>query len=495
MATRVANERGESQPGTGSVGYVVRGDSAMCKSTRLLFCTTGVLLRQLQSDNALDCLTHIIVDEVHERHLDTDVLLGVLKACLQSTPHIRVVLMSATLDADRFAKYWGSNTPRIHIHGRTFPVSDFMLEDVLSVTGYIPCKKGKKNMTRGYQRPRKSSPWDDSERSDEEEIEKRDFTGNDLSTKEDAKSRSHNIPLEELVERVDESHVDYAMLGQLVKHLVNEKDSKDDGSILVFLPGAPEINMAMDAIRKVVRGLSIQLLPLHGGLQPNDQNMVFQAAARGFTKIVLSTNVAETSITIPDCTIVIDSCREKQSSYDPSNRMPLLVERFAAKANLKQRRGRAGRVRSGACYKLISKRTYDNLPEHGEPEIHRCALDQTLLSLMFLGVESGTGRFLRTLLDPPSKPSVDAAIISLQQLGAVTTGDGDLSLTPLGLHLAGIPAPPTVGKSEFCGSCHTSSLHVLCTHRFFFLCSGYNGLHSGMPGSWIGYGGGNECWT
>ena len=453
VATRVANERGESQPGTGSVGYVVRGDSAMCKSTRLLFCTTGVLLRQLQNDNALDGLTHIIVDEVHERHLDTDVLLGVLKACLQSNPHIRVVLMSATLDADRFAIYWGSNTPKIHIPGRTFPVSDFMLEDVLSITGYIPRKTVKKNVTRGYQRPRKSCPWFDSERSGEEEInisaKKSEFIGTDLSTKEDAKAHSLNIPLEELVERVDESCVDYDLLGQLVKHLVNEKDSKDAGSILIFLPGSPEINMAMEAIRKDVCCLSIQLLPLHGGLQPNDQNKVFQAAPRGFTKIILSTNVAETSITIPDCTIVIDSCREKQSCYDPSNRMPLLVERFAARANLKQRRGRAGRVRSGACYKLISKGTYDNLPEHGEPEIHRCALDQTLLSLMFLGLERGTGTFLRTLLDPPSKPSVDAAIFSLQQLGAVTTGNGDLALTPLGLHLAGIPAPPTVGKSEF----------------------------------------------
>jgi ATP-dependent RNA helicase DHX57 len=464
VATRVANERGENQPGTGSVGYVVRGDSAMCKSTRLLFCTTGVLLRQLQSDKALDSLTHIIVDEVHERHLDTDVLLGVLKASLRSNPHIRVVLMSATLDADRFAKYWGSDTPCIHIPGRTFPVTDFMLEDVLSITGYIPRKNGKKkNMTRGYQRPRKSSAWDDSGKSDEEEInissEKNDITSTDPSTTGDAKTYSHNIPLEELVERVDESRVDYDMLGRLVKQLVNTKDYKDDGSILVFLPGAPEINQAIDAIRNVVRGLSVQLLPLHGGLQPKDQNMVFKAAERGYTKIILSTNVAETSITIPDCTIVIDSCREKQLSYDPSNRMPLLVERFAARANLKQRRGRAGRVRSGTCYKLISKKTYDNLPEHGEPEIRRCALDQILLSLMFLGLEPGTGSFFRTLLDPPSKPSVDAAIFCLQQLGAVTSGDGDLSLTPLGLHLAGIPAPPTVGKSEFC----VKSLHLAAT--------------------------------
>jgi ATP-dependent RNA helicase DHX57 len=496
VATRVAKERGENQPGTGSVGYVVRGDSAMCNSTRLLFCTTGVLLRQLQNDKALDSLTHIIVDEVHERHLDTDVLLGVLKASLQSNPHLRVVLMSATLDADRFSNYWGSNTPRIHIPGMTFPVTDFMLEDVLAITGYIPRKNGKqKKMTQGYHRPRKSSAWDDSENSDEEEIaissEKSDITSTDPSTRGDAKASSHNIPLEDLVERVDESRVDYDMLGQLVKQLVDKKDYKDDGSILVFLPGAPEINKAMDVIRKVVRGISVQLLPLHGGLQPKDQNLVFKAAERGYTKIILSTNVAETSITIPDCTIVIDSCREKQSSYDPFNRMPLLVERFAARANLKQRRGRAGRVRSGTCYKLISRKTYDNLPEHGEPEIHRCALDQTLLSLMFLGLERGTSTFLRTLLDPPSKSSVDAAVFSLQQLGAVTTGDFNLSLTPLGLHLAGIPAPPSVGKSEF--RAKPSHLAATCclNSPFYFQYSDYHGLHSWLPESWFSNGGRN----
>lgn len=452
VADRVANERGESEPGTGSVGYVVRGDVAMCKSTRLLFCTTGVLLRQLQSDNALACITHIVVDEVHERNLDTDVLLGVLKSCLKSNPHLRVVLMSATLDADRFAAYWGSNTPRVHIPGRTFPVTDFMLEDVLAVTGYIPQKQGKKK-SNGYKRyngPRKRNAWDDSELSDNEDVD--DSAEKPDESDSETSSWSHNIPVEELVARVDESRIDNDILGHLVKHLVKEKETSDDGSILVFLPGAPEINKAMDAIRKIVGGLPIQLLPLHGGLQPKQQNLVFQPANRGFTKVILATNVAETSITIPDCTIVIDTCREKQSSYDPSNRMPLLVEKFTAKANAKQRRGRAGRVRSGTCYKLISKKTYESLPEHGEPEIRRCALDQTLLSLMFIGVEHGNGNFLRTLLDPPSKTSIDAAIFSLQRLGAVTSGEGNRSLTPLGLHLAGIPAPPTVGKMLIMGS-------------------------------------------
>jgi ATP-dependent RNA helicase DHX57 len=171
----------------------------------------------------------------------------------------------------------------------------------------------------------------------------------------------------------------------------------------------------------------------------------------------------ETSVTIPDCTIVIDGAREKQSSYDPTNRMPLLVEHFASKASLKQRRGRAGRVREGTCYKLISRATYGKLRDHGEPEIQRCALDQTLLSLLFLGVERGSGTFMRTLLDPPSKESLQAAAFSLLKIGAVEPDGqaGDLRLTPMGVHLAGIPAPPMVGKMLVMGSilgCRTPAL-------------------------------------
>ena len=457
VAARVAAERGESKPGTASVGYVVRGDVAMCANTRLVFCTTGVLLRQLQSDGPLDSITHVIVDEVHERHLDTDVLLGVLRGCIETTPHLKVVLMSATLDADRFAAYWGPNTPRMHIPGRTFPVADYFLEDVLELTNYIPPKKGKKKgrfgqYGGGRAGGRGNSPWADSEKSDDEDEDDQDDTKSfATSTTASSVSQSSGGGIyrnwDELAKRVDESNVDYDMLGLLVKRLVQIKS--DDGSILVFLSGAPEINNAQNTIARITRGMSIQILPLHGGLQPRDQNLVFRRSPSGCTKVILSTNVAETSITIPDCTIVIDSCREKQSSYDPVNRMPLLLERFASQASLKQRRGRAGRVQKGTCYKLISKPTYSKLPMHGTPEIHRCALDQTLLSLMFLGVERGSGNFLRTLLDPPSQQSLDSAIVSLQRVGAVSDHNaaGKIDLTPLGMHLAGIPAPPTVGKS------------------------------------------------
>jgi len=475
VAGRVAEERGDAKPGTGSVGYVVRGDTAMCNNTRLLFCTTGVLLRQLQCENALDCITHIIVDEVHERHLDTDVLLGVLKESLDIYPHLRVILMSATMDADRFAAYWGNDTPRMHIPGFTHPVTDYTLEDVLELTGYVPPKNGKKKKKYGgggggYGK-KKQSPWADSERSDDEKEEEDEGQSTDTTsassriTNPQSSSSFSTVPIEELVKRVDESNIDYDLLGTLVRNILNKKSRDDDGSILVFLPGAPEISKAEQTLRRILGGISgmVDLLPLHGGLQPKDQQLIFRKSPRGRTKVILSTNVAETSITIPDCTVVVDTCREKQSSYDPSNRMPLLVERFASRDSLRQRRGRAGRVRPGTCYKLISKETHNRLPQHGEPEIRRCALDQTLLSLMFLGVESGGGDFLGKLLDPPSKESIDAAIYSLEKLGAVKRdgGGNNLSLTPLGMHLAGIPAPPTVGKILIMGSllgCRSAAL-------------------------------------
>lgn len=355
VGTRVASERGESKAGIDSVGYVVRGDVAMSDKTRLVFCTTGVLLRQLQSEGALDCITHVIVDEVHERHLDTDVLLGVLKESLKATLHLRVILMSATLDADRFAAYWGENTPRMHIPGRTFPVNDYFLEDVLNITGYVPPRKGKKNhFGRGYQHRKKSSPWADSEKSDEEGEDDDDTMDTEIvSTSSFSDVPSHTIPIEDLVKRVDETTVDYEMLGQLVRQLILNNEVDSEGSFLVFMSGAPEISNAIEAIGKITRGMAVQTLPLHGGLQSKDQNLVFKPAPKGTTKVIVSTNVAETSITIPDCTIVIDACREKQSSYDPVNRMPLLLENFAAKASLKQRRGRAGRVRSGKVSVLV----------------------------------------------------------------------------------------------------------------------------------------------
>ncbi|KAG7338163.1 ATP-dependent helicase HrpA [Nitzschia inconspicua] len=461
VAARVAEERGESQPGSASVGYVVRGATAVSADTRLLFCTFGILLRQLQAEGALDHITHIVIDEVHERNLDGDILMGLLREALKTVSHLKVVLMSATLDADRFAKYW-RNAPNLHIPGRTFPVEDFMLEDVLQLTRYNPPKRKRKQNNYNYRSNRKASSWQDSEKSDDEmEDEDDQPEEKGSSTNEDWSPKEPQVPLEERVKRVDQESMDYHLLGHLVKYVVCSDAVGKNGSILVFLQGVGEISEAMTTISKINKDTPVLLLPLHGGLPPQEQNKVFRTFP-GQVKCILSTNVAETSITIPDCTVVIDSCREKQSSYDPVNRMPLLLDRFASKASLKQRRGRAGRVRNGKCYKLISKDTFANLDDHTSPEISRCTLDQTLLSLLFLGVEDGSGRFLQKLLDPPPSKSVKSAATSLEKLGALEqVGNEEMSLTPLGMHLAGIPAPPTIGKLLVMGSvlgCRTGAL-------------------------------------
>jgi ATP-dependent RNA helicase DHX57 len=238
----------------------------------------------------------------------------------------------------------------MHIPGFTYPVKDYFLEDVLRITGYIPPKNGKK----GYLKNKRvnisrfeTNEWNDSESSAEDEV------AEGRNTNEESITTSFSI--NELVKRVDSSNIDYDMLGSLVSHLVQSKDDDDDGSILVFLPGAPEIDKAHKTLLSMTKGKNMNILPLHGGLQPQEQQKVFDSSAFGITKVILSTNVAETSITIPDCTLVIDTAREKQSSYDPSNRMPLLIEKFASQDSLKQRRGRAGRVRPGSCYKVSQR--------------------------------------------------------------------------------------------------------------------------------------------
>ena len=352
------------------------------------------------------------------------------------------------MDADRFAKYWGTNTPRMHIPGFTHPVQDFTLEHVLEMTNYIPPKKKKKQSqySRGGGRAGGGSYQIQPSFVDGEELgdDDGDSPIEKDNTETSSKSMACAVPLEERLKRMSQDEIDYDLIAVLIQTILQTKT--DDGSMLVFLPGAGEIDRAERVIQSIVGGHAVTILPLHGGLQPEKQQQVFVPARKGYCKIILCTNVAETSITIPDCTIVIDTCKEKKSSFDPVNRMPLLVECYASRDSLKQRRGRAGRVRPGTCYKLISSSKHDKLPEHGEPEIRRSALDQTLLSLMFLGLENGSGSFLRIMLDPPSDQAINSALYSLEKTGALSRNGDQAFLTPLGTHLSGIPAPPVVGK-------------------------------------------------
>lgn len=410
LADRVSEERC-SVVGQ-EVGYIIRGESKASPNTKITFVTTGVLLRRLQTSGgssedvvaSLADVSHVIIDEVHERSLDTDFLLVLLRDVLKKRKDLKLILMSATLDAGVFEDYFkaGGKVGRVEISGRTYPVEDYYLDDIVRMTGF--------NAGRG------GRPNDDDA----------DTAGMDS----DIKTAIQNIGM----------RINYDLIHQTVKEIDAELTHlKQDGGILIFLPGVMEISRALDALRSIP---NLHALPLHASLLSSEQRRVFPHAPRGKRKVIVATNVAETSITIDDIVAVIDSGRVKETSYDPQNNMRKLEEVWASRAACKQRRGRAGRVQAGKCYKLYTRNAeMSKMAERPEPEIRRVPLEQLCLSVRAMGIKD-VGRFLASALTPPESLAVDGAMDLLLRMGAL---DGE-DLTALGRHLSMIPADLRCGK-------------------------------------------------
>ena len=405
LADRVANERC-SRVGE-EVGYSIRGESRTTQGrTQITFVTTGVLLRRLQTsggrtDDVVDALanvSHVVVDEVHERSLDTDFLLILLRDVLAKRKQLKVILMSATLDADIFENYFRHtvSVERIMIEGRTYPVHDYYLDDVVRMTGFS-----------GYS---------------QDAVEHSEQTQTSLS------GTLRSIGMQ----------INYDLVTQTVKHIDREL-AGIDGAILIFLPGTAEIDRTLQQLHAIP---NLHALPLHASLQPSEQRQVFPPAPRGKRKVIASTNVAETSITIEDVVAVIDTGRVKETMFDPENNMVKLEEVWASRAACKQRRGRAGRVRAGNCYKLYTRSAELNkMAERPEPEIRRVPLEQLCLSVKAMGIDD-VPTFLASALTPPSNLAVDSALDVLERMRALDSRE----LTALGRHLAMIPADLRCGK-------------------------------------------------
>ncbi|CBN75205.1 conserved unknown protein [Ectocarpus siliculosus] len=489
VAQRVADERCE-RLGAG-VGYKIRGESKAGPDTRLLFCTTGLLLRRMQGDPRLEELTHLVVDEVHERHLDADFLLALLIGILPKRPKLKVILMSATLDTARFAAYFGGlpglpggKTPVLHIPGRTFPVRDLYLEDAIAATGHRPRLKRKQASATpgttggGGDSPAAAPSAKPHEKSGGgagrpgglqgpnhwlQEFEEEDNNKEDLPQRERERGALGGLDMD----RVDKDHLHYKLLVSLVLYAVSPQgerelglrggEEEDDGgdrgvsgSVLVFMPGTMEIDRLCRELEHATEGgQGLFVLPLHGSLPPQRQRAVFDPPPRGKRKVVVSTNIAETSITIPDATVVLDSCRVKEMGYDVARQMPRLQESWASQDSLTQRKGRAGRVREGVSFKLLRRKTFARLPAHGTPEIKRVPLDHLVLQIKALGVEEHPSVVLARALDPPDPKAVQDAVDVLTDLKAL--GEG-AELTPLGWHLAALPCPVQVGKMLIYGA-------------------------------------------
>ncbi|KAK4163567.1 putative ATP-dependent RNA helicase ucp12 [Cladorrhinum sp. PSN259] len=420
LADRVAEERC-TQVGQ-EIGYSIRGEHKTSPNTKITFVTTGVLLRRLQTSGgraedvvaSLADVSHIVIDEVHERSLDTDFLLSIVRDVLYKRRDLKLILMSATLDATSFRDYFmvdkqGVTVGLVEIAGRTYPVQDYYLDDVIRMTGFTGGNRG------GYYDDESSKTYEDSSDPINKIIQK----------------LGHRINYDLLVETVKGIDYDIATIDKV-------------GGILIFLPGVAEINRACNALRSVS---SFHVLPLHASLETREQKKVFLPAPHGKRKVVVATNVAETSITIDDIVVVIDSGRVKETSFDPQNNMRKLEETWASKAACKQRRGRAGRVQEGKCYKLYTRNLEQQMAERPEPEIRRVPLEQLCLAVRAMGIRD-IGYFLSRAPTPPEVVAVDAAISMLRRMGAL---DGD-ELTALGQQLSMLPADLRCGKLMVYGS-------------------------------------------
>ncbi len=269
-------------------------------------------------------VSHVVLDEVHERSLDTDFLLTILRDVLRRRADLKLVLMSATLDGSAFRDYFvaeGLRVGAVEIAGRTFPVEDFYLDDVIRETGF--------GLDGAFAPPAADDAAD---------------------------------PVAKAIQKLG-SRTNYGLVAATARAIDEELDRTDKpGGILIFLPGVGEINQACNALR-TSGGAHLHVLPLHASLDTREQRRVFAPAPAGRRKVVVATNVAETSITIDDIVAVVDSGRVKQTSLDAQTGATRLDETWASLAACRQRRGRAGRVRPGACWKLYTRNLEQQMPD------------------------------------------------------------------------------------------------------------------------------------
>ncbi|XP_061481562.1 putative ATP-dependent RNA helicase DHX57 [Rhineura floridana] len=466
VAERVAKERTERVGVT--VGYQIRLESVMSSATRLLYCTTGVLLRRLEGDMNLQKFTHVIIDEVHERTEESDFLLLVLKVIMSQRPDLRIILMSATLNAELFSQYFYS-CPVVNIPGRVFPVNQFFLEDAIAVTRYV-LEHGSPYQRRGKQDSgKKARHLRTAAEEVEEDLKRAGLVQNTVIVKDSVPDQQ--LTFQQLLirykgvsksvlktmENMDLDKVNLELIEALLEWIVSGKHSYPPGAVLIFLPGLEEIKtlykqLQSNALFNNRHSKRCVVYPLHSSLSCEEQQSVFLKPPVGVTKIIISTNIAETSITIDDVVYVIDSGKMKEKRYDPSKGMESLESTFVSKGNALQRKGRAGRVASGVCFHLFSSHHYNHhLLKQQLPEIQRVPLEQLCLRIKILEMFSthSLHSVLSRLIEPPTAESLCASKLRLQDVGALTS---DEKLTPLGYHLASLPVDVRIGKLMLFGT-------------------------------------------
>jgi ATP-dependent helicase HrpA len=413
VASRIAQEL--QSPLGEVVGYKVRFNDKLSESSYIKLMTDGILLAETQGDKFLNAYDTIIIDEAHERSLNIDFLLGYLKQLLPKRPDLKIIVTSATIDAERFSNHFSSLTsdgvvkvaPVIEVSGRTYPVE----------IRYRPLGKA------GF-RAREIAETENSQ------FDLEDETIFGIARK--AKTEARWLEEDDEEEAIEEAILDAA----------DDLLRQGDGDILVFLPGEREIRDVADHLRKY-QGRSaklkhIEVLPLFARLSIEDQQKIFKSHSS--RRIVLATNVAETSLTVPGIKYVIDAGLARMNRYSTRAKVEQLQIEKISQAAAKQRAGRCGRVSSGICVRLYSEEDFNGRPEFTEPEILRSSLASVILRMAALKLGDVT-EF--PFIEAPSSRLVSDGYLLLQELGAV---DSQRQITEIGLQLARLPLDPRVGR-------------------------------------------------
>ena len=389
-------------------------------------------MRMLEGSSELRDITHLVLDEVHERSIDSDFLLVVLKKLLVRRKDLKVILMSATVDAEKFSNYLG-RAPVLNVPGRTFPVQVKYLEDAIEATGYTFDQKSQERMT----------DLDD---------DPADLTTDSSSVTEAAKElRRYSAKTRNTLSLIDEYQIEYDLIVQLILQIATNPQYIDySKAVLVFLPGIAEIRSLNDfLLGNPFFQKHWEVFPLHSSIATEEQERAFLVPPQGVRKIVLATNIAETGITIPDVTCVIDTGKHREMRFDERRQLSRLIDTFISKANAKQRRGRAGRVQEGLCFHMFTKYRHDKLlSDQQTPEMLRLSLQDLAIRVKICKI-GGIEETLGDALDPPSSKNIRRAIDALVDVRALSASE---ELTPLGYQLARLPLDVFLGKLILQGS-------------------------------------------
>ena len=366
----ISHQLGTSCPGL--VGYKMRFEDFTNTDTRIKIMTDGILLQEMKLDPSLSKYSVLMIDEAHERSLNIDFVLGLVKRVLKERSDFHVIVSSATMNTQAFSDYF-DNAPIVSIDTVTYPVSVI----------YDPVEGG-------------------------------------ITT-------SSQAGCEKILTKIR------GTVGRVL-------DNDDDGGILIFLPGEKIIKDCMDNLLHSNFGRRLHILPLYGRLSKEEQERVFERAPEGKRKVVISTNIAETSVTISDITTVIDSGLCKLNFYSPRTFTSSLIETQVSKASCNQRKGRAGRTHAGFCYRLYSREDFDGRPEYTTEEIYRTDLSEVVLRMCELGITDFYGF---DFIASPGSEGIIGAVDTLNMLGALDNGN---TLSSIGNLMVSFPLEPRISR-------------------------------------------------